>query len=204
MLELAFRHPCWCLLTSRTKPSNSSLDGSNQRQARRQVLFRGNVTELEFAGLKIRSQKCELQGCDRLGVLLPTRKRVYLRNSQSSTWFLRCVGEVLLPWVLDFSCFMPNQMRSTVNWISTSDTQRGCAFTRISLRLECTFPAGLGWVKQDGPTAFPLPTDWSCCLPQERARKTDLVFFFGCFTFQKEQLSGNTRKQQENLAIDGP
>lgn len=98
-------------------------------------------------------------------------------------------------WILAVSCLMKWE-RSTVNWINTSDTQRGCAFTRISLRLECTFPAGLGWVKsamEDGPIAFPLSTDWSCCLPQERSRKTDLDFF-GCFTFQKEQLSANTRK----------
>lgn len=51
-----------------------------------------------------------------------------------------------------------------------------------------TFATGLNWAKStpaDGPTAFQLLTDWSCCLPQERARKTDLDFA-GFFTFQKK------------------
>lgn len=53
--------------------------------------------------------------------------------------------------------------------------------TRISLRLACTFATGLSWANCHSPTAFPLPTGWSCRLPQERSRKTDLDFV-GCFT----------------------
>ena len=64
-----------------------------------------------------------------------------------------------------------------------------CALTRISLRLASTFATGLSWAESataDDPTAFPLPPDRSCCLPQERSRKTDLDFA-GCFTFQKKK-----------------
>lgn len=100
-----------------------------------------------------------MQGCDRLGVLLSTRKRVWeILNLPLGFSSVLVKFYFHGSWILAVSCLINE--RGVVNWVNTSATQRGSAFTGISPRLGCT--AGLGWVKpamEDGPTAFPLPTN---------------------------------------------